>query len=115
MLGFAVCVALAIALRKWTDWHKRLILLGTFPLLQSAFDRMGANVFGLPEARGLFAIGGHFILMILFVFWDRWRLGHFHPITKWGAILLFLFYFLSPIIAGNEWWREIATRIVNRE
>lgn len=58
LLGFTVCVALAISLRKCPDWHKRLILLGTFPLLQSAFDRMGANVCGLPEARGLFAIGG---------------------------------------------------------
>jgi hypothetical protein len=26
LFGFAVCIALAIALRKWTDWHKRLIL-----------------------------------------------------------------------------------------
>lgn len=115
LFGFAVCVALAIALRKRPEWHKRLILLGTFPLFQSAFDRMGANVFGVPEARGLIAFVGHLVLMILFVIWDRRRLGYFHPVTKWGTASLFLFYFFSPIFTGSEWWRELAMRLAGRE
>jgi hypothetical protein len=114
LLGFGACITLAIALRKRPDWHKRLILLGTFPLFQSAFDRMGANVFGIPEFRGLIAIGGHFILMILFVIWDRWRLEYFHPVTKWGTVLLFMFYFFTPIFAGSEWWRGVAQWLTNK-
>lgn len=111
LLGFAVCVAWAVVLRNRPEWHKRLMILGTFPLLQSAFDRMGANVFGMPEFRGLFAIGGHFGLMLLFVTWDRFRQGRLHPATKWGAIALFSFYFLSPMFADNPWWREIAAAL----
>jgi hypothetical protein len=113
LLGFVICVGLAVALRKQPEAHKRLILLGTFTLFQSAFDRMGANVFGMPEARGLFAIGGHFVLMVLFVIWDRWRSGYFHPVTKWGTVSLVLFYFFSPIFAGSPWWRDLAARLAN--
>jgi hypothetical protein len=114
LLGYAVCVAWAIALRKRPDWHKRLILLGTFPLLQSAFDRMTANVLGLPEIRGLMAGVGHLMLMILFVIWDRQRHGYFHPVTKWGTILMILFYLGSPIIAGSEWWRGFSADLAKR-
>ena len=114
LLGFAVCVAWAIALRRRPDWHKRLIILGTFPLLQSAFDRMGANVFGLPEIRGLFAGVGHLALMILFLVWDRRTLGRFHPVTRWGTVLLILFYLLSPAIAGTAWWRQLAATLASR-
>jgi hypothetical protein len=114
LFGYAVCVAWAIVLRKRPDWHKRLILLGTFPLLQSSFDRMAANVFGLLEIRGLMGLAGHFVLMILFAFWDRRRQGYFHPVTKWGTILMILFYLVSPAIAGTEWWRELAANLAKR-
>jgi hypothetical protein len=114
LLGFAVCVAWAMVLRKRPDWHKRLILLGTFPLLQSSFDRMAANVFGVPEIRGLMAGAGHLVLMILFVIWDRRRQGYFHPVTKWGTILIILFYLGSPSIAGTKWWQELAANLAAR-
>jgi len=114
LFGYAVCVAWAIVLRKRPDWHKRLILLGTFPLLQSSFDRMAANVFGLLEIRGLMALAGHLVLMILFAFWDRRGQGYFHPVTKWGTILMILFYLVSPAIAGTEWWRELAANLAKR-
>lgn len=111
LLGFGICISFGIILRRRTDWHKRLILLGTFPLLQSPFDRMGKHLFAIPEVSGLVAIGGHFLLMILFVIWDRWITGYFHPVTKWGVAMLFVFYFLSPILAANEWWRQIAEQL----
>jgi len=114
LLGYAVCVTWAIALRQRPDWHKRLILLGTFPLLQSSFDRLAANVFGLTEMRGLMAGVGHLVLMILFLVWDRRGQGHFHPVTKWGTLLIFLFYLFSPAIAGTDWWRELAASLAKR-
>jgi hypothetical protein len=108
LLGFGVCVAWAIALRKRPEWHKRLVLFGTFPLLQSSFDRLTANVLGLPEIRGLMALVGHLSLVILFVTWERLWQGHLHPVTKWAAIVTILFYLGSPAIAGTEWWQEMA-------
>lgn len=114
LFGFGICVSSAIVLRSRTELHKRLILLGTFPLLQSPFDRMGKHIFGIPEASGLVAVGGHFALMFLFLIWDRWRIGRFHPVTKWGTALLFAFYFLSPILATNDWWQRIAEQLSRR-
>jgi hypothetical protein len=114
LFGYVICVATAIALRNRPDWHKRLILLGTFPLLQSSFDRMAANVFGLTEIRGLMALVGHLVLMILFVIWDRRRQGYFHPATMWCTIVIILFYLGSPAIAGTHWWREFATKLAGR-
>ena len=114
LLGFAICITWAVLLRSRPDWHKRLMLLGTLPLFQSAFDRMGANVFGLPEIRGLFAIGGFLGLLLLFVIWDRIRLGHFHPVTKWVTIAFAVFYVFSPAIAGSPWWRAIAASLAKQ-
>ena len=108
LIGFAICVGLALLLRRRPDYHKRLILLGTFPLMQSPFDRIGSNVLYIPEFSGLIAIGGHFALMLLFVIWDRRRLGYFHPVTKWGAALLVVFYLVSPVLVGTQTWRNIA-------
>ena len=115
LLGFAVCVALAIALRRQPEYHKRLIFLGTFPLLQSAFDRMAANVFGLAEIRGFMPVFGHVALMILFAVWDRRRLGFLHPVTKWGTLSLILFYLFSPIVGLTEWWRELAANLAGND
>lgn len=115
LLGFGVCTTWAILLRNHPEWHKRLIVLGTFPLLQSPFDRMGGNIFGLSESRGLIAIGGHFGLMILFVIWDRVRQGRIHPATKWVTLALFAFYFLSPILADTWLWREIAASLARQK
>jgi hypothetical protein len=114
LLGFTICVAWAIALRRRPDWHKRLILLGTFPLLQSSFDRMAGNVFGLQATRGLMAIGGYLVLMILFIIWDRRTQGYFHPVTKWVGTVLILFYLGTPIISGTEWWRQWAEVLANQ-
>jgi hypothetical protein len=92
----------------------RLMLLGTFPLLQSSFDRLTANVLGLPEIRGLIALAGHLGLMMAFVIWDRRQQGYFHPVTKWGTILITAFYLVSPAIAGTEWWRESAANLARK-
>lgn len=114
LFGYSVCVGLAIALRRQHTWHKRLILLGTFPLLQSAFDRLAGNVFGLPDIRGLMATLGHFGLMFLFVIWDRWRMGYFHPVTKWGTVLIGLFYLVAPTFGRSKWWQELAAILAGR-
>jgi hypothetical protein len=109
--GFAVCVALAVAVRHRPQWHKRLLILGTFPLLQSAFDRMGANVFNLPEIRGMFAAFGHIGLITVFLIWDRITTGYFHPVTRWGAAICILFYLFSPVLTGTDWWRQLAAQL----
>jgi hypothetical protein len=115
LLGFAVCVGWAIALRKRPDWHKRLMLLGTFPLLQSSFDRLAGNVLGVTgEIRGFMPLVGHFALMIAFVIWDRRQQGYFHPVTKWGTILIAVFYLVSPAMVGTEWWRELAANLAEK-
>lgn len=108
---FSVCVGLAIVRRNRGDWHKRLIMLGTFVLLQSPLDRMFANVFGLPRIRGLLAMLCHFGLMVLFMAWERRTHGRIHPVTRWGTILIILFILFAPLLALTDWWRQLAARL----
>jgi len=99
LLIFVICVALAIALRNSRpDWHKRLMILGTFALLQAPLVRMYENVFEFREISGLLGVVSHIILMVLLVIWDRRTQGKFHPATLWGTILITLIVFgVGPI------------------
>ncbi len=112
MLIYAICVAVAIALRGRPDWHKRLMILGTFTLLEAPLARMFANVLGMPQnISGPMGAISHIVLMILFVIWDRRAQGRFHPVTVWGSILITLVVFGTAPIVGTKWWQELAAQL----
>jgi uncharacterized membrane protein len=108
MLIYMVCISIAVALRRRPDWHKRLMILGTFSLLEAPISRLFKNVFGLPEIAGFMAANGHILLMVVFLIWDRRRRGRFHPAAVWGTILSTLIVFGTAPIAFTERWRGIA-------
>ena len=80
VLGFAAMVFWAIALRKRTDWHRRLIVGSTVVILEPALGRLlpmpllGAWGEWLAMALQLAALG-------LLVRHDRRSLGRVHPAT----------------------------------
>ncbi len=110
LLVFTVCIVLAMAIKD-RSWHKRLLFLGTFAILEAAFARFFLNYFGMLELSGLLGAVTHVGIMVYFVMWDRLRLGRFHPVTLWGAILITLVTFGTAPIADSGWWLEI-TRIL---
>ncbi len=108
---FAVCFGLAIAWRSRPDHHKRLMVLGTFSLLEAPVGRIFANIFGLGEISGLLAAITHAVLMVLFLTWDRLQLGRFHPVSLWGTIVITVVVFGTAPIAFTQWWQDIAARL----
>ena len=93
LLVFAVCVITALVRRNRSDWHKRLMLLGTFSLLEAPISRFYGNVLDLGDISGLLAAVSHTVLMIIFLIWDRRMLGRFHRVTVWGTIIITLVIF----------------------
>ena len=85
---FPVLVIWAVLARQQADWHKRLMTLATFVLMQAALDRM----FWLPnEGLPMFWHAGLrlyvLLLLPLFVF-DLVRLKRLHPATLIGSALI---------------------------
>lgn len=105
---FAFAVWAALLYRHRPDWHKRLMLLGTFALLEAPLSRFYAHVLGAGDDAGLIAAISHAALMVLFVAWDRQVSGRFHPASLWGAIVITLVIFGTAPLAFGAWWAGVA-------
>ena len=98
---FFVCVALAYVRRTRSDWHKRLLLIGSMALLEPVLARLYDPMFGWAIPAGIDrALDEALFLAFLFSSWaalvgslwvhDYATMGRIHPAT-WagsGAILL---------------------------
>jgi hypothetical protein len=97
--GFATCVLLAWLRRRRSDWHKRLIFVGTFlmlgPVLSRAYDRLVVSwmeplfpAFTTRFDEALFQTffwGGWIGFFLSLAIYDRRTLGRIHPATTAGA------------------------------
>lgn len=94
LLGFGVCVTLGLILRQARpEAHKRLMFLGTFAVLDAAFFRMGWLLPGLDqENRIAIAHAYQLLLLVPFVAFDLYKLGHVHRVFLFGI----------PIIVGFQ-------------
>lgn len=110
LLIFTVCIVLA-TLVKDRSWHKRLIFLGSFAILEAAFARLFLNYFQLLELSGLLGALVHVLVMVIFLTWDRLRLGYFHPVSLWGTIVITLVTFGSAPVANSAWWADVAAQM----
>mgnify|MGYP006909079812 CR=1 FL=1 len=93
LLGFAVCVGLALFWRKSRpEAHKRLLFLGTFAVLDAAFFRMGWLLPGYGHDNS-FAVAHAYQLLLLvpFVVHDLRRLGRVHAVFLIGIPVLVAF------------------------
>lgn len=109
---FAVCITLAIAQRRRSDYHKRWIVLGTIGLLEAPISRFYFHVLEVePQTAGLSAAISRVLLMAAFLAWDWRTLGRAHPVSLWGAIVITIVVFGTAPIVGTEWWHAIAARI----
>ena len=107
LLVFAVSVGLALGLRD-RSWHPRLMLLGTLSLMQAALARLYLHHWGVIELAGLYAAVTHGVLMAYFVWWDRIKLGYFHPASLWGSVFIAAVIFGTAPAAESVWWSQLA-------
>lgn len=105
VLLFAILVGCALAFRRRSDVHKRLMLLATASLLAPALARVPLHVL-----RG--RIVADFVVVIVFVLvclaYDSIRNRRLHPAMAGGALLIAVSWPLRLAFAGTGTWMAIA-------
>lgn len=95
----------ALALRRRTDFHKRLILLATAELITAAVARLpGVADAGPP---GFFALTDLFVVAL--VVYDFATRGKIHPATLWGGLFLIASQPLRLVIGFSPPWTTFAS------
>jgi hypothetical protein len=98
--GFATLVAAGIALRKQSETHKRLMLLGTVALLDAAIARIpGVLAIGIPFA---FALQDLFIVAC--AVYDYTTRGRVHPAYLWGGLVILVSQPLRLFVSQTPLW-----------
>lgn len=111
MAAFGAVVAAAIALRRDTEWHRRLMLTATVMLLEPAFGR----ILPMPLIGG--ETGEWIVLVIqLFVLGIAMRndvkvRGRVHPALIWGAGIIAALHVTIALLARAPFWQALAAGI----
>jgi hypothetical protein len=103
MMVFAILAGSAIAFRRRTEIHKRLMLLAVVGILTAAIARtpwIAGNV--------LLACGTTISFALACVAWDTWRHRRLHPAFGWGFALIALSWPLRLWMSGTAGWLAFA-------
>jgi hypothetical protein len=106
LVVFAALLLAAIALRRRSDWHKRLMLLATLSLLTPALARLAVDGFGIKSPPIFFALTD--VIVLAWVAWDTVRNRRLHPAFLWGTLFLFASQPLRIAIAHTAAWQQFA-------
>jgi hypothetical protein len=111
LLVFGGLVGAAIYFRGRSEFHKRLMLLGTLNLLTAAITRIPLafiqsggllTVFGLPD-----------LFIVVCVAYDTLRHRRLHPGFAWGALLSIAWPLLAIWIGGSSAWAKVTTWLLS--
>ena len=107
VIVFALLAGAAVAFRRHSDIHKRLMLLATLSILTPAIARVPWPAFraiGPPLFIGLTDL-----CVVAFVAWDTWKHRRLHPAFGWGTLFLFASQPLRIALAHTAAWEYFAT------
>lgn len=109
LLASVGLVAAAVAMRRRTDWHRRLQLCAMAMLMGPAFGRLLPMPLLIPYAYEIAAMVG--VAFPLIALWRDRRQGHIHPAWAWGLpvmpIVLLLSLVLSQSPIGDAIYRAV--------
>jgi hypothetical protein len=113
LLGFAGLVAWAIAVRKNTGWHRRLMFCGFATLLGPGVGRLLPSPLLIPYAWYTVAVLPPILFMVVGIVADSRRYGRAHPAWFWGIgivlmiqVVADLFAYSPAGLAFTEWFIE---------
>lgn len=113
-LMFASFLAVALAMRRKREWHKRLMFLASLALIVPAVGRLDTFVMvplGLPRA----VLAAYVtIAFVAWAWWNDWRkTRRVHPAYVYGGLLLIVSVPLRRAIGFMDWWRPVAEWLVS--
>jgi hypothetical protein len=100
LLSFAILVSSAIALRRTSAWHKRLMLLAAILVLDAALARF-INAYTSWHLDPSIARD---LLILVCVAIDTWRYRRLHPAFIVGGLLVFVTDPFASWVAGLPVW-----------
>jgi len=105
MALFATFVALAVAKRRDTQSHKRLMLLASVNLLAAGIARWP---FAMMQAGPPMYFGLSDLFIVALGAWDLASRGRVHPVTLWGGLAIVVSQPLRLVLSGTEGWLAFA-------
>lgn len=105
MVLFPTFVALAIAKRRDTQSHKRLMLLASVNLLAAGIARWP---FAMMQAGPPMYFGLSDLFIVALVAWDLASRGRLHPVTLWGGLAIVVSQPLRLVLSGTGAWLAFA-------
>ena len=110
MATFAVLVGAALARRKDTQAHKRLMLIGSIAVMDAAVARWPGIGATSNPVMTFFLITDLFLVPL--VVWDLRTRGRLHPATLWGGLLLIVSQPFRLWLSGTAAWLGFAGRLI---
>lgn len=108
MVVFAILAGSAIAFRRRTEIHKRLMLLAVVGILTAAIARTP-----LINGNVVLAFSTTLSIALGCIAWDTWRHRRLHPAFGWGFALLALSWPLRLWLSGTAGWLAFANWLVH--
>lgn len=108
MAIFVLYVAIALALRKRPDWHKRMILLATIVILWPAWFRFRHLMPWLPRPDIWLAIVVSDSLILIAMLRDKLKFGRVHPAYWTFGLLLIADHVGETLLYDSPAWRVAA-------
>lgn len=108
MAMFPIFFAWAVLARRQADWHRRLMTLATFVLVQPALDRM--HWLPAMDLPGFWDSGlrGYVLLLLPLFLFDIFTLRRIHPATLIGSALIIAMHAVVSFYWADEGWNQLA-------
>jgi uncharacterized membrane protein YozB (DUF420 family) len=113
LVSFTILVAAGVWYRRRSEVHKRLMLLATIGALMNApLAHLFANTAALRGKTPLFLLAMVALLSASAVY-DRISRGRIHPVSLWGAVLLFAWGNVRALVIGpSDAWHQFAAWLI---
>ena len=109
MATFAILVTAAIALRKRSDWHKRLMLLATLTMLLPAVARLPV----VTDGGVLVFFGLVDLLIVACIAYDTVKNRRLHPAFGFGLVFVVVAQFGRLALSQTAAWMGFAKWLVS--
>jgi len=103
LLSFAGIAAWAVAIRKNTGWHRRLMFCAFAMLTGPGVGRLAPSIYLIPYAWYLTAVLPAVLFPAIGMVADKRRYGAVHPAWLWGVGIMLALQVVADLAASSAW------------